>query len=104
MTRSSGLRDPAKAVAVGKCLLRRQFGFKGLGLDITHPATCPYCSVAPEVLLAALDEFNDWAGFTREDLHDPYNPTMHEIRPAIDHFVRLPMEEQQALVQAAQQV
>jgi hypothetical protein len=84
------IRDPAVAVAAGKCWLSR-WGDLKIGVEITsdsfHPKECVFCAYDMRFLVESIDEFMDWSG-----LRPTKDPT--PLRAEVEGFLTLSPEEQ----------
>lgn len=101
--RVAEIRDPAVAIAAGKCWMARwrkggMFLITGVPINSFHPAPCGFCEYPPDKLAGALEEFVDWA---RLKAPRTMGETT-ELRAEIEMFQTLPKEEQQRLVERAQ--
>lgn len=95
------IRDPAIAVAVGKCWLARTRS--AFAVTAHHPEECGFCEMPLDKLIWSLEEFNEWSGVGyRQDRFDPSNPTIRPWRVEIERFDSLPREEQDVMVRRAQ--
>lgn len=86
--RLTEVRGPAMGVALAKCYLARAFhGTSKLGEAVTnsHPQECRFCLYTDDEVRAMLDDFNLWAGIEGQ------------LRPEVEAFAMLPIEEQRAL-------
>jgi hypothetical protein len=94
------IRDPAIAVAAGKCWLSRWNTQKlmGVNLGTFHPAPCLFCEYTPEFLIEAIDEFLDWSNLREDD------PTKEPVplRGEVSMFLDMSAEEQAREVLEAQ--
>jgi hypothetical protein len=89
------VRQPAAAVAAGKCLLARLFPrvkVRVEGLD--HAGPCQWCDYPSDVLVGWLRDFHGWAGYDADA--DSYR------EPTVRDFRHMPRPRQRELVRAAQ--
>jgi hypothetical protein len=87
------IREPAVAIAIGRCIAARAFGFPKREVS-GHERACGWEDYPLEVLTEAIREFNEWVGY-----NDRRHTTgRHETRL----FNELHREEQRELVREAQ--
>lgn len=96
--RKKGIRDPAMAVAVAKCIAHQLQPTKKF-IQAAHPKECLYCKASLERKLAALNEFIDWAGFTRLPTKVG-EPDWPDLRNEVEMYMRLPHDEQRRFAAA----
>lgn len=99
----SVIRDPAHAIAAGKCWIARRWG--GLLAESAiadHPTDCAWCEFEPDYIIEKIEEFQEWAGLTRSDTVDTGDPLVRPLRASVEGFAMLPVEEQRRLVRDAQ--
>lgn len=99
VTTKAVLRDPATAIAAGKCVLSRWHRGKaatlvGISVSSFHPSECGFCEYPIEQLMEALREFNGWAGLVEPSTLDEPRP----VRQEVEMFLSLPDKDQQTLV------
>lgn len=90
--RKKGIRDPAMAVAVAKCIAHQLQPTKKF-IQAAHPKECLYCKASLERKLAALYEFHEWAGFTRLPTH-LNDPDWPDLRNEVEQYMKLPHDQQ----------
>jgi hypothetical protein len=105
--KSEGIKDPAFAIAAGKCWLARWRGgaaASAMNLDASsfHPSECTFCGYSPEELIDMLEAFLKWAGLNPPSWRDPLEVETTPLRAEVEGFLTLPPEEQERTVQFAQ--
>lgn len=91
------IRDPAVAIAAGKCWIARWGSRKilgGLPVDSFHPEDCAFCDLDPTYLIEAIDEFMNWSGLRDGD--------DAELERPVEAFLQLNAEAQASVVREAQ--
>ena len=98
--RDAEVRDPAIAIAAGKCWLARWNDGSFLRVPNTsfHPQECGFCDVPDSTLMKMLNEFLDWANLRPSNQMDDVSA----LRAEIEMFQTLPVDEQKRLVAKAQ--
>ena len=92
------IRDPAVAIACGKCWLSR-WGALKIGIEIPadsfHPKPCNFCDYDMGYLVEAIDEFLEWSGLRIGKDPKP-------LRAEVEGFLTLPADEQARAVTLVQ--